>query len=264
MAGIRLPLPEVRKKKKLFTNPTIPFLQIPEEVEKKSEERQDKKENIIGNLEKKIPEKKSGEKKHERNEKQSQEKNEKNGKKKKDMEQTKQKIAKTYSFSEDKAILDYIVTNSVYRLTKGDMIWKQMEQQGLCPNRSWKGMKARFVGCLVPQLALYGLSEELLLASDRKIGDKPVIVQPDIIREQKEMKMYTTDEDMAIIMYIIKNQRFKNMMGEKLWKLMEERQVVLDRSWSSMKSRFKKFIIKNITNYSLEESDLEKFRAVRK
>ena len=262
MARTRQPLPEVqKKKKKLFTNPTVPFLQIPEEEEKKSEKRSEIKEIDIGNQDRKKAEKK----KKNTHEKTKEEKNqEKNEKKKKETEQQKGNTTKTYSFFEDKAILDYILTKSAYRLTKGDMIWKHMEQQGLCPNRSWKGMKARFFGCLVPKLALYGLSEELLLASDRKIGEKPVVVQPVTTREQKVTKKFTIDEDMAIIMYIIKNQRFKNVKGEKLWKLMEERQVVLDRSWSSMMSRFKKFIIKNITMYSLEESDLEKFMAVPK
>ena len=261
MTGTRLPLPDVRKKKKLFSNPKVPFLQIPEEEEKKIEERQEKKEIDSRVQDKKKPEKKSEKKRDKKKEEQKQEKNKKE---EKEMKQQKEKTTKTYSFSEDKAILNYIVTKSVYRLTKGDMIWKHMEQQGLCPARSWKGMKTRFFGCLVPKLALYGLSKELLVASDRKIGEKPVIVQPVNMREQKETKMYTHDEDMAIIMYIIKNQRYKNVMGLKLWKLMEERQVVKDRSSSSMMSRFKKFILKNISMYCLKDSDLEKFMALRK
>ena len=269
IADTRLPLPGVRsKKKKLFTNPTAPFLQIPEEEEKKISKRleetgrvQDEKQE--NRFEEKKQEK-TKEKKQEKTTEKNQEKNEKKNEKKKEIDQKNKRSLKTYSFSEDKAILDYIVTKSVYRLTKGDMIWKHMEEQGLCPSRSWRGMKKRFLGSLVPNLALYGLSKELLLASDRKTGEKPAVFKPVNMREQKEMKMYSQEEDMLIIMYIIKNQRFKNVMGPKLWKLMEERQVVMDRSWGSMMSRFKTFILKNINQYSLEESDLEKFKAVQK
>ena len=173
-------------------------------------------------------------------------------------------ISKTYSFSEDKEILDFIITKSVFKLTKSEMLWKEMKEQGLCPERSWMGMKTRFLRSILPNLAKYGLSHQLLLASDRKTGEKPVIQQPENLKESKLIKKYTAIEDQEIINYIIKNQRFKHVKGQKLWKLMEERKVVTDRSWLSMMRRFNNFIVKHITLYNLNESDLEKFLAIRR
>ena len=173
-------------------------------------------------------------------------------------------ISKTYSFSEDKEILDFIITKSVFKLTKSEMLWKEMKEQGLCPERSWMGMKTRFLRSILPNLAKYGLSHQLLLASDRKTGEKPVFHQPENMKEAKMTKKYTTLEDQKIITYIIKNQRFKHVKGQKLWKLMEERKVVTDRSWLSMMRRFNNFIVKHITLYNLNESDLEKFLAIRR
>jgi hypothetical protein len=253
-----LPLPGVNKRKKLYTHSNEPFLMIPEndeaekkEQEKKEQEQEQKKEK---NMQKNMQEKKIEEKK----EKIKQEKNNK------EKEQENMKIIKTYSYSEDGAILDFIVNNSVYKLRKSDMLWKEMKEQGLCPDRSWMGMKTRFLRSILPNLAKYGLSHQLLLASDRKTGEKPVFHQPENMKEAKMTKKYTTLEDQKIITYIIKNQRFKHVKGQKLWKLMEERKVVTDRSWLSMMRRFNNFIVKHITLYNLNEGDLEKFLAIRK
>ena len=123
-------------------------------------------------------------------------------------------------------------------------------------------MKTRFERSILPNLAQYGLSSQMLLASDRKTGEKPVISQPEKMGVQKEIKKYTKTEDMAILMYIIKNQKFKNVKGSKMWKLMEERTVAVGRSWSSMMARFSNVILKNIELYHLEKIDLDKFLAI--
>ena len=231
--------------------------------EKKDKEKKDKEKK---DKEKKDEEKKDKEKKNK--EKKDKEKNDKEKEeiskqeKKNEKEQENMKILKTYSFSEDRDILNFIVDKSVYRLRQGNMIWKEMKEQGLCPERSWKGMRTRFLRSILPNLAKYGLSHQLLLASDRKTGEKPVVLQPEKMEDTKYIKKYTKMEDLQIIMYIIKNQMFKKVKGPKLWRMMEERKVVVDRSWVSMMRRFNNFILKHIKLYNLDESNLDKFLAV--
>ena len=44
--------------------------------------------------------------------------------------------------------------------------------------------------------------------------------------------------------------------------MMEEREVVVGRSWQSMKERFRKKIVTNIKNYNLSKEQLKGFTAV--
>ena len=72
---------------------------------------------------------------------------------------------------------------------------------------------------------------------------------------------YTKAEDLAILGFIADNRRFGDVGGVEMWKLMEEREVVVGRSWQSMKERFRKKIVNNIKSYNLSKEQLKGFTA---
>ena len=172
----------------------------------------------------------------------------------------------SYSRSEDIHILNFLIKGSFFKLTKGDMIWKHMKEQGLNPNRSWKGLKTRFLGSILKNLEKYGLTRHMILMSDRTpMGEKFLLPQPldgdgDVV---KVIKPFSMEDDKKIIQYIIKNNKFSHLMGSKMWKEMENCGVVPKRSWSGLMERFKKVIFPNIEAYNFNKSDLSKFHDVK-
>ena len=79
----------------------------------------------------------------------------------------------------------------------------------------------------------------------------------------KVMKSFSMEEDKKIIQYIIKNNKFAYIHGTKIWKEIESCVGVPNRSWSSLKSRFRGMIYPNIEAYNLSESDLLKFKNIK-
>ena len=77
------------------------------------------------------------------------------------------------------------------------------------------------------------------------------------IREVR--KSYVRAEDLAILGFIADNKRYGDVGGVEMWKLMEEREVVVGRSWQSMKERFRKKILTNIKKYNLSKEHLRGF-----
>jgi len=58
---------------------------------------------------------------------------------------------------------------------------------------------------------------------------------------------YNEHEDLLIINHILDNRRQNDVGGNVLWKAMERRKVLKGRSWQSMKERYRKVILKKIS-----------------
>lgn len=65
-----------------------------------------------------------------------------------------------YTPEEDKAILNYISETKRYDETKGNVLWKMMEANGVLTNRTWASMKERFMKVILRKLEMYDLPEE--------------------------------------------------------------------------------------------------------
>ena len=72
-------------------------------------------------------------------------------------------------------------------------------------------------------------------------------------------RSYSKEEDVKILNFIIKNKR-----GNELWKVIEARHLLEDRSWQSMKERFRKIILPKISQYDLDPAIASKFNKVEK
>src|SRR5699024_1501011 len=69
------------------------------------------------------------------------------------------------------------------------------------------------------------------------------------IFNNKAKHAYTIDEDNNILKYIIQSERYAEIKGIQLWRDMANEKVNVDRSWQSMKERFRKHIANNLAVY---------------
>ena len=71
-------------------------------------------------------------------------------------------------------------------------------------------------------------------------------------------RYYNQEEDKAILNFIVHNRRYSEVNGKALWIMMEEKNVVADRSWQSMKERYQKYIAPNIEMFdNLNSNDIK-------
>ncbi|EEZ98702.1 hypothetical protein TcasGA2_TC001241 [Tribolium castaneum] len=75
------------------------------------------------------------------------------------------------------------------------------------------------------------------------------------------MSLYSQDEEKKIVDYIVANNDFYRIKGDKLWQEMAEAQVV-NRSWHSLKQHFRKRIVHELhyPRYELDQKTVELFR----
>ena len=73
-------------------------------------------------------------------------------------------------------------------------------------------------------------------------------------------KSYENIEELKIIQWIIRQNRYSEIGGIKLWKDLEFCNEVPGRSYHSMKNRFRRHILPNIHNFQLEKDQVEHFR----
>lgn len=73
---------------------------------------------------------------------------------------------------------------------------------------------------------------------------------------------YCQTEEKKIVDYIIEHDAFHRIKGDKLWKEMEASEIILKRSWQSLKEHFRKHIIYDLhlPRYNLDEKNLQLFR----
>ncbi|KAH9413400.1 hypothetical protein DERP_007876 [Dermatophagoides pteronyssinus] len=75
-------------------------------------------------------------------------------------------------------------------------------------------------------------------------------------------KSYTMEEDGSILKFIIKTGRYREIKGRSLWEDME-RNRICNRTWQSMKERFRKIITPKLPLYTilfnLSEKEVENF-----
>ena len=69
---------------------------------------------------------------------------------------------------------------------------------------------------------------------------------------------YKEEEERAMIDFFLANGGYKERRGNEVWKAMEEAEVCVGRTWSSMRARWNKYIQKNLPSYGVSEAELER------
>ena len=158
-----------------------------------------------------------------------------------------------FTRGEEEDIVKYFLDHGGFSIRGGNTVWKKMEEDWVCPGRTWHSLRERFVKHIKPHLRHFGLSKSDLLKADRAHN----ISKQNAGR--KNCNFYSKEEDLKIISFIVDNKRFLDVGGNELWKLMEERAVLDGRSWQSMKERFRKVISPKINQYKLDKIIVENF-----
>jgi hypothetical protein len=174
-----------------------------------------------------------------------------------------------YSRGEEEAVVNFFLRNGGYSLKGGNTVWQKMEEDWICPGRTWQSLRERFDKSIEKNLKLFGVSQEQLKEVDRnlKVSSKEVVEKENEDDQQvrgfrQNANYYTRVEDLNIIKFIAENKRYDNVGGNEVWQVMEERKVVEGRSWQSMKERFRKAIMKRILSYGLCGETVKRFRGL--
>jgi len=173
------------------------------------------------------------------------------------------KFRKGYSRAEVMALINFFKEQGLYFMKSGTQVWKIIEKASICPGRSWQSLKSFFLKYVVPQLPSFGATEKELDDQARRINDMGRWRFGEGSSRNVEIvaSFYSMAEDKKILNYIIDLGRVEevglSLGGNRFWKMLEKKSVVVGRSWQSMKERFRKKIVKNLDNYGLSDSDMD-------
>ena len=158
-----------------------------------------------------------------------------------------------FSRGEEEAIVKYFLDHGGFSIRGGNTVWKKMEDERVCPGRTWHSLRERFEKHIESNLRQFGSSKNDMLKADR---DHNISKQT---AGRRNCNYYSTEEDLKIINFIVDNRRYLDVGGNELWKIMEERTVIEGRSWQSMKERFRKVISPKIKQYKLDKAIVANF-----
>ena len=163
------------------------------------------------------------------------------------------KYRQPFNRGEEEAIVKYFATHGGYSVRGGNTVWRQMEEDWICPGRTWQSLRERFEKHIEVNLRQFGVTKTDLIKVDRENKVES------IKGLRKNVKYYSKDEDVKIINFIIDNKRFEDVKGNELWKVIVQRNVVVGRSWQSLKERFRKTILPKINQYGVDKEIIAKF-----
>ena len=76
-------------------------------------------------------------------------------------------------------------------------------------------------------------------------------------------RKYVKSEDKTILNHIIESQAQARVGTKSLWIQMEKDRVLGGRSWKSMKHRFDRTILKNLSSYNLTDEQISSFKTTK-
>lgn len=156
-----------------------------------------------------------------------------------------------YTHDEDMGILQYILKTRKFESFKGTTMWRKMQKANVMSNtRTWQSLRERFLKKILPDLDRYELRRE------EKRYLQNVVDSSKNSASVRNARLYTKDEDVKILKYIIKQQVIDKTKGNVVWKQMEQIKVTA-RSWQGMKDRFRKNIVYNLGDFSIRDKHRE-------
>ncbi|XP_076319014.1 uncharacterized protein LOC143229982 [Tachypleus tridentatus] len=190
---------------------------------------------------------------------------------------------KEYSVEDQQAIINFICTKNRYTEIKGTRLWKDMEFRNVLPDRTWQSMKEHFLKQIYPKLKDFNLSTSQIQKFMQSKNEKGYLSRenlklhniskefPEADRESLagsvfslgDKNCYTVEEDQKIIDYIFEDGSiaYRNVKGTVIWKDME-RISLTNHTWQSMKERFLKRIVPNISKYRISPTHLRRLSTV--
>jgi len=163
-----------------------------------------------------------------------------------------------FTREEDTKMVQYIRKKNVGGHLGGNIFWEIMEQENVCPGRSWQSLKSRWLKTLKSKVDDFPLDET---TADDEEMEPPTLEKCSLVRCRLP-NYYTKEEDDAILTYLKKNN-FNRVGGVLIWKNMANMKI-LKRTWQSMKERYMKVLSRpkrvQIQSPLLPISEYEKIR----
>ena len=78
-----------------------------------------------------------------------------------------------YSKAEDVKIVNFIAENKRFQDTKGNELWKVMEERSVLEGRSWQSMKERFRKVIITKITQYGFERNIVNQFSSALQKKP-------------------------------------------------------------------------------------------
>ena len=166
-----------------------------------------------------------------------------------------------YSRMEEEAMVSFFMNKGGFKLRKGNKVWQQMENSGICPGRTWQSMKQKWNKYVMKRLDKFGVTIEEMELNDMSEFSAAEFKDETETNYTTAEDDYTNAEDEKILNYIMKNNKFKDLGGNALWLVMELKGVLPGRSGSSLKERFRKVIVKQIQIYNVSEKNMKRFKS---
>ncbi|XP_067127617.1 uncharacterized protein [Centruroides vittatus] len=136
-------------------------------------------------------------------------------------------------------------TEGIYRLIPSDS--KRITETGI---------SSKFIDDCIERNRLLDMSDYEIKSNNAAISD---ISDDDskyeirtTARCTRTRKEYTHQDDKLIIGYVLKTKGYNDVKGRRYWREMQDRKVLPQRTWQSLKERFIKRIIPNIHTFDLD------------
>merc|ERR1719341_1136533 len=139
-----------------------------------------------------------------------------------------------YSRQEEQAVINFFLERGGFSLRKGMRVWREMEEERICPGRSAQALKQQFLQHIVKRLHDFGITEKHLEEADNRLDQVTSYMSDNESGAESvssrgfrgQANYYTGADDKVILQFIVDNGRCEDTGGIALWQLMEERQVV--------------------------------------
>ena len=73
-----------------------------------------------------------------------------------------------YSRQEEQAVINFLLERGGFSLRKGMRVWREMEEERICPGRSAQALKQQFLQHIVKRLQDFGVTEKHLEDADNR------------------------------------------------------------------------------------------------
>ena len=78
------------------------------------------------------------------------------------------KFRAPFSRQEEQAVINFLLERGGFSLRKGARVWREMEEERVCPGRSWQALKQQFLQHIVRRLQDFGVTEHQLEEADNR------------------------------------------------------------------------------------------------
>ena len=143
---------------------------------------------------------------------------------------------RSYSDQEDKKILEFIIDRNEFWRVGGTLLWRTMADEQVAGTRSWNSMKNHFHQIILAKLGSYPfLSEQ----HRKNLMEKTIVKDAEgkVAEGQCRTNQPWVEEEDDVILSCVAT---RELTLSKLWKQMEEKNLLKGRSARSMKERYYK------------------------